>query len=1478
MPAISKIRFVNVIYENGEKRYNDDIFQFDGHNGAILLENGGGKTVFVQTAIQAILPHSDLAQRKIKNTLMLENSAAHIAIEWILSEKPRRYGLTSVTLFMNKGSVDSFKYVYEYEEGDGNSIEKIPFVKDSINGKKRPASKEEIGEYYSIMSQGKINAHIFTTVKEYHEYIENNFKIIPSEWRNIALINGAEGDVEKFFDKCQTTGQLVDNLLIPTVEEALAGNGTKEFAETFEKQREHFKKYKQLKARIDESKLVEEQINFYVKVYEAYDEVNSRLVKAKEKVKSLYNFAKNEEKINGEKLDENKEAQISLAAEEEYWNRKDASYKLELLKQKMIKAEKRFMEAKDRYSEVISLKEVKQKRHENLMVSKYKQNIKVQRDKIELFKRQIDVLDKDEDVLDTNDKLSNNSSELRGYYLEQEQNLNNEIAVVEGQLKNIEKDIECFETELKKIKYNENELAAAKGKLDGFIDLLTKDIRHIEKEILYNPSKERIEEQFEKWQNRIRDLESIIFGYNKKMKMVYGEKQELIQNIPVTREKLNALGKEEIQLTEQLKALNENHDSLLSRIKEFRSSWFSVNSLYLRQDTILEQIENKLERIREEKENSILNERLAHRWLDNYIESEFYTADPSIETYIKTWRNGFNYIESGTQYIQRVSKNSDKSEEELNKYYPYWTISIITSDIESDKLINKITGHCDELSHPVVVMTEREARNKVQGDDVLSKKNILFPSTWSRNINQRNFETWKEEISIKANESTKDRKRKEEEFRSCSELLKDIRVFYNKYPHEEYIEMHKQQKILRDNIASVTENVNKKEDRIKDIDHEVKRINEAISEAQGEQSIIEQKIFKGKEYSRKKTQKEKEEAERIKIKEELMLIKEEGLKWEREIKLNKRIEEEIRNKLSEFNGTLRVLKADKLYNEVISASPRYTSTSREVLEDQRKILKDALEKKQKGRESLEDNMKNTMNMKNSLEKDLKNLRKQLEFDVDEEFNFPMYGDEEINRIIEELQKLKNPLKKLKETYEDAKSAYEKEKTTYEIEERRFYSKYEEIISFSIPLEKVEDILKEEKKSIVKKKDYLFQQQEFLEKERKDINNSIVKLQTYNGKYAYLVEEIKETNLSNDIKQEFPYKRKEIVDEIIKNIEEITELLEEKRSNSDEKRREFIKFCEFKILDVKLKEMAVTGVQYKNSYVDIKEWQNKMNERIMRTIEIAENDIREHDKEVQQFINHLHSYLVTMVHELKQIPKKTRIKIEENWKDVFLFTVPEWDAKDGKEELARHIDWMLKQLEGEQFKDENGVEIQNGVRNAIEKWLQSKQLLQIVMKQNNIKVKCRKVTNDEKMSSLPFSWEVSNSWSGGEKWSKNMTLFLGVLNYLAEKRTQIISNRKPYRTVVVDNPFGKASSNHVLNPVFFIAQQLGFQIIALTAHAEGKFISTYFPIVYSCRLRNTNNGNNQIVTKEREIRKAFFRDSDPQTLLRLGQLHQMNLFD
>ncbi|WP_378935052.1 hypothetical protein [Metabacillus herbersteinensis] len=40
----------------------------------------------------------------------MEGNSAHIAIEWILNEKPRRYAVIAVTLFLTSNGVASYRY------------------------------------------------------------------------------------------------------------------------------------------------------------------------------------------------------------------------------------------------------------------------------------------------------------------------------------------------------------------------------------------------------------------------------------------------------------------------------------------------------------------------------------------------------------------------------------------------------------------------------------------------------------------------------------------------------------------------------------------------------------------------------------------------------------------------------------------------------------------------------------------------------------------------------------------------------------------------------------------------------------------------------------------------------------------------------------------------------------------------------------------------------------------------------------------------------------------------------------------------------------------------------------------------------------------------------------------------------------------------------------------------------------------------
>ncbi len=75
---------------------------------------------------------------------------------------------------------------------------------------------------------------------------------------------------------------------------------------------------------------------------------------------------------------------------------------------------------------------------------------------------------------------------------------------------------------------------------------------------------------------------------------------------------------------------------------------------------------------------------------------------------------------------------------------------------------------------------------------------------------------------------------------------------------------------------------------------------------------------------------------------------------------------------------------------------------------------------------------------------------------------------------------------------------------------------------------------------------------------------------------------------------------------------------------------------------------------------------------------------EHDRELNQFIQYLYTYLNTLADELRSIPKNTRIKIEDDWKEIFQIQVPTWEEEEGKEEIRKYVDWMISKLEDEEF--------------------------------------------------------------------------------------------------------------------------------------------------------------------------------------------------
>jgi hypothetical protein len=1477
MPAISRIRFTNVIYENGAKRYNDMTFRFDGQNAAILLENGGGKTVLIQTAMQAIIPHIDLAERKIKDTLSLENGPAHIAIEWILNDQPRRYVVTATTLFLENNMLNSIKYVYEYGAEDPNSIEKIPFSMKNDNHTKRPASKGEISEYYYRMKKNDFNAKVFDTIKDFGDYIENNFKIIPAEWRRIGVINSGEGNVDEFFSKCKTTDQLLNRLLIPIVEEAMESGDSGQFVETFEKQREHFKKNKELQEKIEQSQLVMGKIDEYVETYKGYHDISKNYDNVKCETNKTARDVSKHLKLLNTKLINNQDKFGSANRDLVELERKQLSLKIHEINHEIEQLSDEKSILTKTYNTSNSELIINQTRKQNIEWTKLENKIQQSLAQIERIKEKIDEIDKNLGINDLKDKLEQNNHSFKDYFTyrlscinTKVNEINNEGGIVKEKSLNNKQEIILASKE-------KDEALKEHSSIDTSVKHSREVIKDLEKELFKDSSEydvdsfyKEISQERQQLANQISEIQLDIEATKNQIEQYKGE--QLINDNALISNKHDYEYKKK-----ELEELNRVQNDLISEIEGIGHHVYGLNGIYDKEESIINGIDERYKKAVKEKDKALLQERNSKRIYDLYYEEEHFCADPILNKVINGLENSVGFISLGTDYLDTITKEKDITKEEVFSNYPMWAITLVTTDSDIEKVCNAVRHYEDLLMYPAIVITLEQANRFIKDGTEIQQEGVsIYPKYWSSNLNSSSFERFKETAKDNAKTAEKSRVDAEDKVNNIYFVLQKIRNFLKEHPFIKY-------NYLLDEVRDLSKEIEQRNER-------QVLLNEEISRSNSHLEIINNKFNISKESlsllgdKLKLAERLINEHKSLNDKQKSLADKERKLEnvrsdYERLININEEYEEKLRNlekSINELNLDKTKVYENSIYKELIDSGFINTldnsldisenNINYEVLKNTRIDLQNELSGISKDRVTLESELKREIDILDDNRKEKEHSKNSAKYNL-EVLDF--YYEDEIDSLIVNIRDLESRCKDLNAMINEKDKLISNKEGIRSTYENELKTKYSEIYLFDKPLDEVRISLDKEKNNINKAIKELKHEKARLDSSIGLMNNIDISLRSNDGKHGFSLMSVEE-DIINSVNEDII---ESVVSELIINLDKAKRELTSKKEYVDNEKDKVIDYCKLNLHDYRIKEAAVSGIQSKKSYKELLEYQQGMHERIEKTIRLLEDDRRESDKELQTFLTHLHTYVKNVAIELDMIQRRTTIKIDDAIKQIFLFDIPVWDEEEGKEALRRYIDQIVAFFDREKERFDNDEII---MRKEIEEKLCVQNLLQVVMGDQTVKIKCRKVSNDMKISNTPTSWESSNRWSGGEKWSKNMTLFLSILNYLAGKKQHLNQSQKNNRVVILDNPFGKASSNHVLAPVFKIADKLGFQIIALTAHAEGKFISDYFPVVYSCRLRHTKDGERQVMTSDKQINVAYLREHSPKSIIALQEVEQLSL--
>ena len=242
MPKISKARIVNFNYNDGNRLIADELFDFsneqddDALNVLINLANGGGKSVLVQLMMQPVIPKARVAGRKIESFFGKLSDHCFVVLEWLKDNSSEKL-LTGIAMAAREipstedeisGGMGTKYYTFYANYASDRSeysLVNLPLSQNE-SGRFLPAEYESMKKL-SRKSKGKLCCYASDDNLQWQRKLEE-YGLFQDEWHMMEKLNSEEGGLGKFFGDFKTSDQLVDRLLIPTIESKLKISHSKE--------------------------------------------------------------------------------------------------------------------------------------------------------------------------------------------------------------------------------------------------------------------------------------------------------------------------------------------------------------------------------------------------------------------------------------------------------------------------------------------------------------------------------------------------------------------------------------------------------------------------------------------------------------------------------------------------------------------------------------------------------------------------------------------------------------------------------------------------------------------------------------------------------------------------------------------------------------------------------------------------------------------------------------------------------------------------------------------------------------------------------------------------------------------------------------------------------------------------------------------------------------------------------------------------
>lgn len=1466
MPRISKIRIAGLQYENLKKNHKDTIFDLTTENGTghtlFTLQNGCGKGVMLQAIAQVLIPGVKWGKNdgnQVEGFFSQDGKMVpytfHILIEWLLDNEEKTYIWTGICMSIDTKVSDEedeenklkyFTYIGEKEKTLIHSFESIPlYNKEQEQGTDYENFKKFIkdnSKYFISFSKN----HCSGSNSKYQQSLKT-YNIYNEEWKTIKEINRFEGGVEAYFKDADNNKKLFENKIIPIVSQNLDNqfpSETHALSDIFISSVKIARNLPLLLDRYEDNLRVENELLSINALIEKGKSRNKRYNSLKLKGNNIaLTFHKGKENVEKEIEKWNKE----IVKTEEENNLQQ--YNLACIKYtSILNANGKISESLQEGEQLdIKLKEAKTKLNNELKNLQVNEKVidlnalikdkKIKENELEGLQKTLDISDLEkqlndlkQELKDTYEKEKHKIEQVPKEYYGYKQYLSEEEQSKEVKKEKLEKEKEIINKEINKFEIRQEKLEEDRQQLISYYDAMRINMLDVLLQV-ETDNYNRFDTELQKKKKKKQSNEKKINKTQINMKKLEIDSKNIDKETKNILKEFDSKKQEEIIFIQEINNILNLEDTE----KDYSKKWLGNISIDI--ETNLKDKKQKQIKAREE---------IWYNQLDLSINNKDYWIPNKDIIDLKERIEAMDIkVQLGMEYI----KSKGEQGRELLKQKPYLPFCIVVRKKEEVEQIKKYLS-INKIQHaPSIIycINESDEYNLVS----LEGKEQKF-------IEEDYFINWKEKLEQTINDYEEflyDLEKKEE-------ILNDL--------------FHRCKKLINEETSKEINNrLNEKEEKKKQIDHQL----------MVEKQILQDLESKLEELTNSIESLSKELSDSYKRKDKVSVLYEEEKKLkrrEKEIKKLKNqkssIEENFRKLQSEIDEIKSInIQQDRDYDEWLKNIVKFYNELKGFIGNIEFVVnKDSIETVDGPRfydvqlSELSHILKQCTEIGKSYEE--KNFKiKYIKENVEETQNKIIEKQDEIKLINEEWMKIqvsyetkKQVFNKIKQT-EDEKNKTE-EKIQQLSEQLGAYRNELKILSNQIKNEKnrISDKFKrvanvfegnletqkyESEKLIAGNNKYIQECNRIINKENTGITELKFIIHDMNN-YGFIKEN--EGVVDKILLQNQKYK--EVFEKWRNEEREIKKALEEQRRETEEALKDLKDNIKKNVKDetLKIKLLEILNDFIIENYEENSITINSIIENCKFERSAHEDEKKEAEKARITWVERATRQVITISGAIKEMINKMKIENQKNEKfPLVKLSKDQIMPKDeNKEVIGRRLsDYFIECIQNLQANDMN---IEDIPKKELNKMMNNSRIFREALTEGYPIIQVYKMTEQKEfMYQSPqsrhyVSWQAiqkgegyNPEGSGGQTLSINTLMMMMLLSY----KKKPIHGQSPYTTLIMDNPFGKASDDHVLDPIFIIADKLNFQIIAFAAPKIIKpEISERFPIFWSLEIANKVSDN------------------------------------